>query len=282
MQHTDPHQPDTDNDGLLDGAEVEIYFTDPLNPDSDGDGFMDGLEVAWGANPLDPKNSLLNTFFNLIGLGFLISAGYFVTRTTLVSKKQKSKLKSLKPKLSIDKENTYNAVKVEKKDKPKPFVKPAYKPTYTPRPSYPYAKSIALMSPAEINRLRNTILYELPPPKNPYSQEGKQATAIANLAMNDFSRGDLLNFSKHLTQALMMGVPEPMNSSLKAIILDVLTKMSREVSQGQVRPQPTRATPQQPSRDEPQISTEIKYCGYCGKKNTRTNKFCAFCGRAFD
>lgn len=42
---TDPHNPDSDNDGLKDGEEVNRYKTDPLKPDTDGDGLTDGDEV---------------------------------------------------------------------------------------------------------------------------------------------------------------------------------------------------------------------------------------------
>lgn len=49
---TDPFNPDTDGDGLIDGDEVIIWKTDPLNPDTDGDGYLDGLEVKSGYNPL--------------------------------------------------------------------------------------------------------------------------------------------------------------------------------------------------------------------------------------
>lgn len=42
---TNPFDPDTDKDGLKDGAEVHVHKTDPLNPDTDGDGLLDGLEV---------------------------------------------------------------------------------------------------------------------------------------------------------------------------------------------------------------------------------------------
>lgn len=42
---TDPFDPDTDKDGLKDGAEVHTHKTDPLNPDTDGDGLLDGVEV---------------------------------------------------------------------------------------------------------------------------------------------------------------------------------------------------------------------------------------------
>jgi len=52
---TDPEDPDTDDDGLWDGTEVEMAAgsgcPDPLNPDSDGDTLLDGAEVALGTNP---------------------------------------------------------------------------------------------------------------------------------------------------------------------------------------------------------------------------------------
>ncbi|MGE5436054.1 MAG: OmpA family protein [Syntrophothermus sp.] len=51
---TDPKNPDTDADGLKDGAEVKQYKTDPLNKDTDGDGLGDGQEVnSTKTNPLD-------------------------------------------------------------------------------------------------------------------------------------------------------------------------------------------------------------------------------------
>ncbi len=42
---------DTDDDGLFDREEVEVYETNPLNPDTDGDTFLDGAEVSNGYNP---------------------------------------------------------------------------------------------------------------------------------------------------------------------------------------------------------------------------------------
>lgn len=42
---TDPNNPDTDGDGLLDGEEFLTYKTDPLKADTDGDGLSDGDEV---------------------------------------------------------------------------------------------------------------------------------------------------------------------------------------------------------------------------------------------
>jgi len=39
---TDPLKADTDDDGLGDYREINISYTDPLNPDTDGDGILDG------------------------------------------------------------------------------------------------------------------------------------------------------------------------------------------------------------------------------------------------
>jgi hypothetical protein len=78
----DPHDPDSDDDGLLDGFEVANGFdpigtdeseldpdldgltnleeqgagTDPGNADTDGDGFDDGFEVDSGTDPLDDQS----------------------------------------------------------------------------------------------------------------------------------------------------------------------------------------------------------------------------------
>jgi hypothetical protein len=44
---------DTDNDGIPDYDEVNLYRTDPNEPDTDGDGFADGIEIVRGFDPLD-------------------------------------------------------------------------------------------------------------------------------------------------------------------------------------------------------------------------------------
>ena len=41
---TDPLDPDTDDDGLIDGDEI-FYQTIPVEPDTDGDGLFDGDEI---------------------------------------------------------------------------------------------------------------------------------------------------------------------------------------------------------------------------------------------
>lgn len=51
---TDPNNPDSDGDGLSDGAEVKQWRTDPNNADSDGDGVLDGVEVESGC--MSPNN----------------------------------------------------------------------------------------------------------------------------------------------------------------------------------------------------------------------------------
>ena len=52
---TDPHDPDTDNDGLKDGEEVDTYKTSPVDFDTDGDGLGDGEEVTkYQTDPRDP------------------------------------------------------------------------------------------------------------------------------------------------------------------------------------------------------------------------------------
>ena len=47
---------DSDDDGLTDDDEVNIHLTDPNNPDTDGDGINDGAEIATGSDPLDPND----------------------------------------------------------------------------------------------------------------------------------------------------------------------------------------------------------------------------------
>ncbi|MBL4672768.1 MAG: carboxypeptidase regulatory-like domain-containing protein, partial [Arenicella sp.] len=55
------NDPDTDNDQLSDGDEVNIHGTDPLDADTDDDGLSDGFEVANGFDPLQPGEGELDT-----------------------------------------------------------------------------------------------------------------------------------------------------------------------------------------------------------------------------
>ena len=54
-ESTDPLDPDTDDDGLLDGEEVNTHSTDPIEADSDGDGLTDGAEV--NTHSTDPSDA---------------------------------------------------------------------------------------------------------------------------------------------------------------------------------------------------------------------------------
>jgi hypothetical protein len=52
QRNTDPTDPDTDDDDLLDGAEVKTHSSDPLLVDTDGDTLNDGIEVnTHGTDP---------------------------------------------------------------------------------------------------------------------------------------------------------------------------------------------------------------------------------------
>ena len=48
---TNPNKADSDDDGLTDPQEINIYGTDPNNPDTDDDGMPDGWEIDHGLNP---------------------------------------------------------------------------------------------------------------------------------------------------------------------------------------------------------------------------------------
>ncbi|MBN1540395.1 MAG: hypothetical protein JW939_09645 [Candidatus Thermoplasmatota archaeon] len=53
----DPRSNDTDEDGIPDRDEVNVYGTDPNDPDTDGDGLMDGIEIDTSdGNSTDPLN----------------------------------------------------------------------------------------------------------------------------------------------------------------------------------------------------------------------------------
>ena len=51
LNGTDPFNPDSDNDNLLDGNETS-FGTDPLDADTDDDGLNDGQEHQLGTDPL--------------------------------------------------------------------------------------------------------------------------------------------------------------------------------------------------------------------------------------
>lgn len=63
-QHrTKPHINDTDDDGLLDGEEVLIYFTHPIDIDSDLDGLEDGEEINGYLYAVNPWGDPMGYFY---------------------------------------------------------------------------------------------------------------------------------------------------------------------------------------------------------------------------
>lgn len=63
---SDPLDPDSDNDGLSDGDEVNTYGTDPLKADTDDDGQNDGDEIRAGTDPLAAEDALRITNFEML------------------------------------------------------------------------------------------------------------------------------------------------------------------------------------------------------------------------
>lgn len=77
---TDPFDPDSDGDRLLDGEEVAAG-TEPLLFDSDGDQVSDGLEVAAASDPLDPASVNLGPILETLSVA---PASFTLTFNTIV------------------------------------------------------------------------------------------------------------------------------------------------------------------------------------------------------
>ena len=83
FQHnTKPKSPDSDYDGLSDGAEVNTHKTKPDDEDSDGDNYKDGLEIEKGSNPNEassvPKEEDKDEDVGIFGLGQAVDILIFV------------------------------------------------------------------------------------------------------------------------------------------------------------------------------------------------------------
>ncbi|MFQ5416365.1 MAG: exo-alpha-sialidase [Myxococcota bacterium] len=60
--------PDSDGDGLIDAIEAHVHGTDPHDPDTDDDGFSDGEEIDGGSDPLDVNSVPLG-----VGVPFVLN-----------------------------------------------------------------------------------------------------------------------------------------------------------------------------------------------------------------
>ena len=259
---TDPIDSDSDDDGLSDGAEVNIYLTDPLNADTDGDGSSDSLEIAWGTDPLDPKISVTTIFLNIAGVIVLASTAAFIAISQVKSRKKRQDERFLKDKFPIkgDQESS-NILTIRKITKPKP-----YSYGYTS----PYARrNLATSLPRtpatqiDLNKIRNMILYGMPPPKSVSSEDGKKALMIANMAFDLMKKGEIVKSFDFMIGALTLGVPEPINSTIKKVLLDSLNQDSN------------KSTSNSSSQSSSQLT---KKCNSCGQLNKESNKFCTKCG----
>ncbi|MDF7825877.1 hypothetical protein P4B35_17745 [Pontiellaceae bacterium B12227] len=74
-----PRKADTDEDGLLDGAEVKIYGSSPLLKNSDGDAYEDGYEVSVGLSPAVNNTAFLADFVHSNATSY----GYYGTNALL-------------------------------------------------------------------------------------------------------------------------------------------------------------------------------------------------------
>ena len=80
---TDKYNSDTDNDGIHDGDEINIYGTNPLNKDSDSDLFSDYEEIfIFSTNPNNPFNNpiVFASIYSLVGAtGVLIALYIYIS-----------------------------------------------------------------------------------------------------------------------------------------------------------------------------------------------------------
>ncbi|MCK5027893.1 MAG: hypothetical protein KAS07_05735, partial [Candidatus Pacebacteria bacterium] len=79
---------DSDNDGISNYDEVNIYNTDPFIADSDGDGFFDGAEILGGFNPNDPTSEAVLVYEEPRTGGYLEEDTFRVEKITVSEKKQ--------------------------------------------------------------------------------------------------------------------------------------------------------------------------------------------------
>jgi hypothetical protein len=79
---------DTDNDGISNYDEVHIYNTDPSNPDTDNDGFFDGAEILGGYNPLSAASEAVVEYEEPRTAGFIEDEIFVVEEVEVIEKKK--------------------------------------------------------------------------------------------------------------------------------------------------------------------------------------------------
>ncbi|MFX1425878.1 MAG: hypothetical protein ACFFBE_05455, partial [Promethearchaeota archaeon] len=93
------------------------------------------------------------------------------------------------------------------------------------------------------------------------------ALMIANMAFNFANQGRFKEAFEYMLNSLILGVPEPVNSQIKRIVLDFLNQGFSSTNSR--------------SGDSPSNSDliESKKCIWCGKINQKTNVYCVNCGK---
>lgn len=80
-------QTDSDNDGLSDFDEINIYRTNPLSADTDGDGYNDGTEIEYNYDPNKISEDKLkkNIGISLTDQTLTYSLGPYIINTIKIS-----------------------------------------------------------------------------------------------------------------------------------------------------------------------------------------------------
>ncbi len=79
---------DSDDDGISDYDEINIYGTDPFSADSDGDGYFDGAEVLSGFDPKDSSADAIVVYENPKESGVVAENLFSVGKIEVVSKSE--------------------------------------------------------------------------------------------------------------------------------------------------------------------------------------------------
>ncbi|MFO8018988.1 MAG: Ig-like domain-containing protein, partial [Promethearchaeia archaeon] len=95
---TDPFNPDTDGDKLLDGEEIHEFGTNPLKKDTDGDGYSDYAEIyEFETDPNNPFSSPTARVIIIIGIiGAISVSGYIGIKKWKIHKRAKTEKKTTK------------------------------------------------------------------------------------------------------------------------------------------------------------------------------------------